>query len=254
MKSLLFSLLLLPLVVLSQASTDYPVFENGMITAIPAKITEFEAGMAAHNKKYHSEGVYGARVYLISNGPNVGKYMWTMGPLPWTALDQRPAQEGHDADWNTNVLPYTMAEGDQTYWRFHPELSGFPADFKLKYLKVMMMDIQAFKEGQFFGMLKKVKQVMATKYPDANYGMYTNELPSTADGRDFAFVDFFDSMGFMSREDTFPADFDAVHGAGSFASFLQEMQATIAGTQTEIWIFREDLSGLGATVSAASRQ
>ena len=254
MRALLISLLLLPCLMMGQTDAGYPVFENGMITAQPGKIQQFEAGMAAHNKKYHSAGPYGARVYWISNGKNVGKYMWVMGPLPWAALDQRPADEGHDADWNTNVLPYATAEGDQTYWRFHPDLSGFPTDFTLKYLKVMMMDIAPFKDQQFFGMLQKVKKVMAAKHPNAFYGMYTNELPSSEDGRDFAFVDFFDSMSFMGQEDTFMADFEAVHGAGSFLTFMEEMQSAIAGVQSEIWIFREDLSGLNGNVAAASRQ
>ncbi|MGB5371617.1 MAG: hypothetical protein WBN18_14415, partial [Flavobacteriaceae bacterium] len=67
MKKLLHTLLLFPFLVASQATTPYAVIENGMITAQPDKIAQFEAGMAAHNKKYHAEGMYGARVYGISS-------------------------------------------------------------------------------------------------------------------------------------------------------------------------------------------
>ncbi|TFG71729.1 MAG: hypothetical protein E4H26_12015, partial [Flavobacteriales bacterium] len=145
MKKFLFTLLLTPFLAISQAAAPYSVIENGMITAQPDKISQFEAGMAAHNKKYHTEGAYGARVYGISSGPNVGKYMWVMGPLPWSAFDARPALEGHDEDWTKNVLAYSMAEGDQTYWKFHPTLSNFSNDFELKHLKVTMIDITPFK-------------------------------------------------------------------------------------------------------------
>lgn len=254
MRKLIFTILLIPILVISQNATDYSVFENGMITANPTKIKEFEKGVAAHNKMYHAEGIYGARVYWVSNGTNVGKYIWAMGPLPWSAMDTRPAKEGHDEDWNTNVLPYTMAEGDQTYWRFHTALSNFPKDFNLKYLKVMMLDMVPFKEQQFLEQLEKVAAVMKAKYPNEPYGMYTNEMPSDKDGRDFAYVDFFDKMGFLGREDTFPKDFEAVHGEDSWDAFLNVMTETTKGMQTELWVFREDLSGLSGKVIALERQ
>ena len=254
MRTLIFTLLLIPLLVVSQSTTEYPVIENGMITANPAKIKEFEKGVAAHNKMYHAEGAYGARVYWISNGTNVGKYMWVMGPLTWSAMDARPAKEGHDEDWNTNVLPYTMAEGDQTYWKFHPALSNFPQDFNLKYLKVMMLDIVPFKEQQFLDQLDKIAAVMKSKYPTEPYGMYTNEMPSEKDGRDFAYVDFFDKMGFLGREDTFPKDFEAVHGENSWKAFLNVLAETTKGVRSELWTFRADLSGLSGKVVAMERQ
>ena len=254
MRTLIFTMLLIPLLVLSQSATDYPVLENGMITANPTKINEFEKGIAAHNKMDHASGVYGARVYWISNGTNVGKYMWVMGPLTWSAMDTRPAKEGHDEDWNTNVLPFTMAEGDQTYWKFHPALSNFPKDFDLKYLRVMMIDMTRFQEEQFMGLLGKVSKVMKDKYPDDPYGMYTNEMPSEKDGRDFAFVDFFDKMAFMGEEDTFPKSYESVHGEGSWDTFMAIMKESTNGIEREIWVYRPDLSGLSSKVMAAQRQ
>ena len=254
MKKLLFTLLLIPVLVMAQGATEYAVIENGMITVNPTKIKEFEKGVATHNKMFHAEGAYGARVYWISNGANVGKYMWVMGPLTWSAMDARPAKAGHDEDWNANVLPYTMAEGNQTYWRFHAALSNFPKDFNLKYLKVMMLDVVPFKIEQFLEQLDKIATVMKSKYPTESYGMYTNEMPSAKEGGDFAYVDFFDKMGFLGREDTFPKDFEAVHGEHSWEEFISVMNETTKGTRTELWIFREDLSGLSSKVIAMERQ
>jgi hypothetical protein len=254
MKTLFISLLFIPLYMLGQAQDTYTVFENGILTANPAMITEFEAGLASHNQKFHAEGLYGARVYWISNGPNVGRYVWVMGPLPWSALDQRPAQEGHDTDWNTTVLPYMMVEGDQDYWRFHPELSNFPADFDLKNLLVFMVDIKRFQDMAFIDkVVKKVQKVYMEQYPEQTYGVYTNEMAS-ASGKDFAWVDFFSETSWLGRPDTFPQKFEAVHGAGSFAGFLQDVETTTNGEVEEYWIFREDLSGLKARVAAVARQ
>lgn len=253
MKNVFYFMLLVPFLVTSQNTEAYTVIENVMLTPDPAKITEFEAGMAAHNKKYHAEGTYGARVYWISNGKNAGKYMWNMGPLPWSAMDTRPAQDGHDADWNTNVTAHALADGDVNYWRFHPEFSNFSKDFTLKNLFVFVIDIKRFKSMDFINILKKVQKVYEEKRPDQLYGGYMNEM-ANMDGQDFAWVEFFDKSAWMGKEDKFPQDFEEVHGAGSFAKFLTELEDATHGEKQELWIFREDLSGLGGEIQAASRQ
>lgn len=251
---IIYALLIFPIILFAQNQEGYAIMENAMITPNPAKITEFESGIAAHNKKFHATGTYGARVYWISNGPNVGKYMWVMGPLPWGALDQRPAQEGHEADWNTKVLPFIMAEGDQDYWRFHPELSSFPADFDLKNLLIFIVDIKRFENANFIEkVVKKVQKVYMEQYPDRPYGVYTNEMANMS-GKDFAWVDFFSDSAWMGESDTFAQKFEAVHGSGSFANFLKDVEATTLGEKEELWIYREDLSGLSANVPAIERQ
>ncbi|NNC69450.1 MAG: hypothetical protein HKN90_01350 [Flavobacteriaceae bacterium] len=256
MKRILYLFLCIPLLALTQSPSEYAILENGLINANPAKIKEFETNVAAHNKKYHTDAVYGARVYWISNGKNIGKYMWVMGPLPWSALDSRPAQEGHDEDWNTNVLPYVMAEGgDQTYWRFRAELSNFPKDFVLKNVLVDMYDTKRFKDGEVMALMKKIQKVMTAKYPNETYGIYTNELASMTDGRDLAYVSFFDKSAWMGEDSKFAEKYNEVHGEGSFAKFLEDWEAVSHGKHSsEIWVFREDLSGLSGTVSAVERQ
>lgn len=254
MRKFIYLILLIPFFVISQSAEEYMVMENVMLTAIPAKTMEFEAGLAAHNKKYHAEGTHGARVYWISNGKNAGKYIWAMGPLPWSAMDSRPAADGHDEDWSKNVVPYTMAESDVTYWKFHPQFSNFPNDFDLKYLSVFMVDFKRFKYPEMISILERVKKVNSEKNPDEAYGVYTNEMPDTQDGRDMAFVNFFSNSGWMGREDTFPKKFEEVHGEGSFTKFLKDVEAATNGDRSELWTFREDLSGLSGTVSAQNRQ
>lgn len=254
MRKIIYLMLLIPFLVISQNTDEYMVMENVMLTAVPSKTAEFEAGLAAHNKKYHAEGIHGARVYWISNGKNAGKYIWVMGPLPWSAMDSRPAVDGHDEDWSKNVVPYTTAESDVTYWRFHPKYSNFSKDFNLKYLSVFMVDFKRFKYPEMISILERVKKVNLEKSPEEPYGVYTNEMPDTKDGRDMAFVNFFSNSGWMGREDTFMKKYEEVHGAGSFTDFLKDVEAATNGDRSELWTYREDLSGLGGTISAQERQ
>ncbi len=249
MKKLMCTLLLLPILVLAQTN-EALVIENVMLTVNPEKIMEFEAGIAAHNKKFHAEGPYGARVYNVVNGKNAGKYMLIMGPLPWSAMDGRPSSKEHTDDNNKNINKYLTPNVEVNYMKMHPELSNFSKDFEINKVSVFMIDIKRFKEPEFMEkVVKKVVKVYKEKMPDQIYGIYTNELDSD-DGLDFGWVDFFDNSSWLGEEDKFVQYFEEVHGAGSFSGFLADVEATTDGDRTEIWTLRKDLSGPDAKVAA----
>ena len=244
MRAIFSWMLLIPLLVISQTNNEYSVIENGMMIANPKYTTEFEAGVASHNNIYHTDGMYGSHIYQINNGPNYGQYVWVMGPIPWSAFDERPQLEGHDEDWNANIEPYTIAGGVQIYWRFYPELSNFSNNFIIKNVRVEMFDIKRFQDDKVMKLVKKVHKVMKEKYPDESFGLYKNEFPSETDGRDLAFFSFYQDSGWLGKNNNFPVKFDEVHGKGSYDKFLMDWGKVTNGKQTELWSFREDLSGI----------
>jgi len=252
MRAIFYWILLVPFLVISQSNSEYTVIENGMMTVNPKYISEFEAGVAAHNNKYHTDGMYGSRIYQINNGANIGKYLWVMGPIPWSAFDDRPQLEGHEEDWNKNIEPYTIAGGDQIYWRFYPDLSNFPKDFTIKYVMIDMYDVKRFKKQEALALINKIKKVMREKYPENSYGIYYNEFPNENDGRDLGFVSFYQNSGWLSELEGFPKNYNAVYGKGSFEHFLKEWEEVTNGKQTELWTFREDLSGISGEIKGTS--
>lgn len=253
MKKLLYTLVLVPLMMVAQTNESL-VIENVMLTVKPDKIVEFEAGIAAHNKKFHASGPYGARVYTILNGKNAGKYMLIMGPLPWSAMDGRPASKEHTDDNNKNINQYIESEVEVNYMKMHPDLSNFSKDFEINKISVFMIDIKRFKDMDFMEkVVNKVVKMYKEKMPDQIYGIYTNEMPNM-DGMDFAWVDFFDNSSWMAKDDTFMQDFEEVHGTGSFQQFIKDVEETTDGDKGEIWSLRKDLSGPNAKVIALERQ
>ena len=254
MKKLLYTLVLLPLLALSQNTQESLVIENVMLTANPEKIAEFEAGIAAHNNKFHAEGPYGARVYNIQNGKNAGKYMLIMGPFTWGSIDSRPASQEHTDDNNKNVNQYLTSEVEVNYMKMHPELSNFSRDFEINKVSVFMIDIKRFKQKEFMDkVISKVVKVYKEKMPEQLYGIYTNEM-NNMDGMDLGWVNFFDSSSWLGEEDKFLQYFEEVHGTGSFPGFLADVEATTHGDWLEIWTLRKDLSGPDAKVISATPQ
>ncbi len=258
MKKIMYWLFLIPIMAIAQnpeqSSQQYTVFENALLSPQPDKIQQFEQGLAAHNKRYHASEPYGARVYYISNGPNVGKYRWVMGPLSWSAMDERPEDKAHDDDWTNNVVKYMTADSDQAYWRFNNQLSNFPNDFKISKLLVDTYDVKRFKNEEVMASMEKVAKVMKEKFPDRAYGVYTNEMPSTKEGRDLSMIFFFNKMAWMGEDSKFVQAYEEMHGKESWKNFLKEWGEVTDGMETELWIFEPELSGLGADVTVMDRQ
>ena len=246
-------MLLLPLITMAQTNEGL-ILENAMLTVNPEKIIEFEAGIAAHNKKFHNGGPYGARVYNILNGPNASKYMLVMGPLPWSAMDARPSGKDHMEDNDKNISKYLLPDVEVNYMKMHPELSNFSKDFELNKLSVFMIDVKRLKAQEFMEkVLKKIVKVYKEKMPDRQFGVYSNEM-NNMEGMDFGWVDFFDNSSWLAQEDKFVQYFEEVYGAGSFPGFLADVEATTDGDRTEIWQLRKDLSGSGPEIKAIDRQ
>ncbi|MEM0518225.1 MULTISPECIES: hypothetical protein [Aequorivita] len=257
MRKLLFTIFLLPLLVMSQESAEYVVFENDLLTPNPTQISQFEKGIAAHNKKYHNDGAHGVRVYWISNGPRTGSYMWVMGPFLWSSMDNGPAQkEGHDADWRDNVSPYLMpGSGFETsYWKFHANLSRFPKNFTIKNMAVNIWDLKRGKYKEATALAKKVHDVYAEKAPNETFGIYTNEFPSTKEGQDMAVISFFEKSAWLGEDHSIAKKYNEMNGAGSWDQFLKDWMEVTNGGVTEIWMYRPDLSGISGDVKAAARQ
>ncbi len=250
MRRTLLILLLVPFVITAQDRPQEPVFMNVMLTPHSAKITEFEAGIAAHNKKYHADGPATVSVFWIASGKNSGKYIWSMGPTSWAAFDEaNNPDEAHTADWNTNVAPYAEAVMETTYWKNDMKHSNFSKDFALKNLAVFVIDVKRFKQMEFMTVLDKVQKVYKEKDPDHQWGSYMNELANN-DGQDYVWVDFFEKSAWKGEANTFPQWFEEVHGAGSFPGFLKEVEACTNGEYEELWMFRPDLSGADGKVEA----
>jgi hypothetical protein len=245
--------MLLPILAIAQTNETL-VIENVMLTVNSENIDEFEAGIAAHNKKFHTDGPYGARVYNILNGKNAGKYMLIMGPLSWDAMDGRPSSKEHTDDNTKNISKYLTPDVEVNYMKVHPELSNFSKDFEIKKVSVFMIDVKRFKQKDFIEkVLKKVAKVHKEKMPDQLYGVYSNEM-NNMDGMDFAWVDFFENSSWLGKENKFSQYFEEVYGTGSFTGFIADVEATTNGDSTEIWQLRKELCGSSAKINVVNRQ
>ncbi|WP_224490642.1 hypothetical protein [Robertkochia flava] len=227
------------------------VFDQIMVTPNPSKVAEFHKAIAEHNKQFHSEAPRQVAVYQIMTGPNTGKYIWNLGPCTWADLDERPMDKAHNDHWANAVGPTLTTEANATFWEYHPELSNMNIDFKLNMLNITFWDIK-MGMGNFDkvkGIVEKFVKLYHESYPDDNFGIYSNVMGSTAEGRDMALVGFMDKYADMAESNPdVPEKYNAMHGAGSYEKDMNEWVNLIQGSANEMWVFMPELSSRPAEV------
>lgn len=257
MKSIFYWMMLIPFLVFSQNQSDnneeYLIVGSTIFSAKSDKIKEFSEGMKNHNEQFHAEGAMGVRIFTIMNGQNAYDYMAVMGPMPWSAFDEpSPTQEAHDEDWANNVIPYLESEEEVTFWRFHNKLSHFPSNFEMSKLRVSVWDIARGKYEDMVSKLEMVTGVLKEKSPETPFAIYTNEFSSTNSGQDLSVVYFFDDFAWLGKDQKLKEKFEEVHGTGSFNSFTQEWMNITNGASQELWVYNQNLSGIGPQVTTST--
>ena len=227
MKNLIIALLCFPLVAFSQEAPEANLFEVVTLYPKQGQSQALEDAIKAHNEKYHPEGDHHASLSYNINGPNGGSYSWIMGPTSWTAMDSRPAKEGHDADW-AKVEEMTRWVESPNYWRYSSKLShdnGEEASPSKRLIWVY--DLKRGQARRWAELVEKIKKVYEEKRPTETMWVYWNAFATGDEGNDAAFVFPFDSWSWMDRDSNFGKEYEEVFGENTWDYFLKEYRATL---------------------------
>lgn len=97
----------------------------------------------------------------------------------------------------------------------------------------------------------KVKKVIREKYPEESYGVYFKEFPDEKEGIDLMIVSFYQKSEWLSKTNDFQIKYEEVHGEGSFVKFKRDWINNSNGKRSELWSFREDLSGIDGEMKSS---
>ena len=230
MKKLLLLLFCIPICLFGQGETPSAnLYVVVNMTVDNANADAFEAAVKAHNEKFHAAAPYAAELYYNINGPNGGSYTWIMGPTSYTAMDTRPGEGAHDDDWDNNVTKHVESMSPPGYWSGDAKLSIMVADAKYSKRMIWLYDIKRGQGARWSELVGKVAKVYKEKRPDESFIVGRNDFANTKEGNDAVIIFPFDKWAWMDRQSKFSADFEAVHGAGSWHNFLNEFAATVDG-------------------------
>ena len=242
MKKILFVFsLILPLLLIAQ--DDAPpltMYDNLLITPQKDKIMELTENIAAHNKKYHNEGPYSVNVYRIISGPDNGKMIWSMGPCNFGHLDENPGGEEHNTDWVKNVIPLTEDVSHHGFWNRNDKLSYFMEGATYPKLRIRNIDLKRGEQYRFNKLMANIRDVYAAKKYKAAHAIFNRRLASS-DGKDIAVIFGYGSWSELDSGGL-SADYEEVHGEGSWQLFLEEIEGCVESVDDELWQWMGDMS------------
>lgn len=243
MKKTVFILSLFVVAALAaSAQQSYRMFEMMYMTVKSGHEKEFEKAVALHNKKFHSQAPYKVTLAEVELGPNSGDYTWVMGPLTFTDLDGRPADDAHESDWSATVMTHVEKVSGADYWRVDDKLSYSPLETATGERRmVTYYDIAPGKGYRFDELVKKLLKVYQDKKYKDNFTFLRNSF-NTGNGRDVMIISFFDKFSYFDADNTMVKDYEEMYGQGSWSQFMTEYNEVVVSSTDEIRHRRAELS------------
>lgn len=213
------------------------MFMDQILNPLPGHAVALEAGVKAHNAKFHASGDATARLFTILTGPRSGQYAWIQGPMTYATLD-KPLSAEHAMDWDKNVGAHCSNNGELRIMKRDEERTYNPADEVIADNYLARIFYGVTNRGQVLeaiGMIKKVYE--ANKIATARR-VYTREFQSP-DGEAIVLVYPFKSFTELEKHKGLPFDdlakeMDKALGAGSIKKFQELMQGSNAGWYDEV--------------------
>lgn len=241
-KTMMIIVMLCVTTIFAFGQDDYKMLELVYLEPIPGVNLE-DAGklMAEHNKKFHSEEPYKASVWSNLTGSMVGTWTWVMYPANFTAYDERPMGKDHDQDWDKVIGPYFTVVANE-YWKVDSKLSYEPEGVEDGEMVVFtVFDIHPGDSYRFKAMLEQITEVYKQKKYDYNFTVYWNQFDNK-NGRDVAVEVMFDKWSFLDEDHSLKADFEEVHGEGSWWKLIEEYRDVVISADDELSVLLKDMS------------
>ncbi len=226
-----------------QAQESYVMFETMYIDVKPDKLDEFNEAFKSHARQYHAEGASTVSAHYIVNGPFEGQIAWVMGPLTFSDLDSRPSDDAHEDDWN-KVMPYVKRVSEVEYWRMDADMHYAPKDGSFSKFHMRFFEVKPGKWQEFSKILAGIIEVYKTKAYPNSMNVNWNQF-NTGNGRNVVAVQGFNSYSEFDQEDTWVADYESVHGEGSWERAMDEMTNVTNGMTEELREVMPELGGAG---------
>lgn len=219
-----------------RAQEDYVMFLSLNLDPTPGKTAKVIEGLKAHNAKFHAEGDSKAYIWNIVTGPRSGQISWAQGPIKYSKLDEGLTDD-HNADWEANVAAHCRSVSDIRMFRRHEGATYNPANETvgekvLARIFYGVSDQAALLEG-----MSKIGEVFKAKKYNFARRVYTSEF-RTKDGERLFLIYPFSSWTELENRKGIPpnfaADYDSVHGEGTWAKFRESLQGATEGWYDEV--------------------
>jgi hypothetical protein len=237
MKKLLFMILLIPVLGISQTKN---VISVTRVFPKADKVLDFEKALAAHAQKYHT-GDWSWRVYEIQSGPDAGGYHITEGPTSWNAIDGRGnLGTEHNDDWNKNVAIYVTDKLEESYSIYVDSLSTVALG---NYSDKIIISHMYAKPGMINGIVRLVKE-MKKVWTDGNESIAVYQSVISGEPQMITVSRLKNGLKELADGYRKPTAerFNIAYGAGAWDTYLADYAKYVETRWSELLVYRADLS------------
>ena len=230
----LTALLCAPMLLFAQ---EEDASKYSMVNAEYIKVKEgmeekFVAAVKSHNAKFHAEAPYQSSLFRVTTGNEAGWFIWTMGTMTFTDLDDAPGQGAHADDWRKTIAPYVEEYGRTEFWRLNEKLSSFDNDSE-PMQTVWFLDVKRGEYYRFKAFMEKVAKIHKDQKDEMHVWM---SQFNQGDGRDVAITWPFDKWADLDTDDwKMKEEFEKEYGEGSWDDALDEWDDIVEGVVQEVW-------------------
>lgn len=230
-------LMLMPFVGISQAKN---VISTNRVFPKVDKVMEFEKALSMHAKKYHT-GDNKWRVFDIQSGPDAGGYHIVEGPKSWESEDARgDINVEHNTDWHKNVTIFLTDKSSSGYSVYIDSLSTIAIGDYSDKVQVTHLFPKPGCSTKVISMLKNLKEAWAAEGSTiAVYAVNASGPPQFAIATRYKQGLKEKAEGFRKP---FKATYEKIHGAGSWAIYLDNIREYTNDSWSELIFYRADLS------------
>jgi len=232
----------------AEDAKSYTQFDTFRFSVSGKNVKKLTKNMRKHIKKYHGEGAYYTRVFNVTSGEDVGKFVWVMGPTTFAEMDARPEDEDHDDDWADNIDPYLASYEHGEFWRTEeglvidntPKDAGEPKFYNSRYFTV-----NAGEGERINGFFKQVKETLDKIGKTRFWAVMDNQfVQGNLNGRHMMAITAHDLWAVFDEDRKFEENFEAVHGEGSFKKFLTDYDEIFKNSWEEIIMINKEMSNM----------
>ncbi len=237
MRKYFFMLLFIPVIGIGQTKT---ILSSNRVFAKNDKVPEFEKALTNHAQKYHTGDVKW-RVWSIESGPDAGGYMITEGPSSWAVLDGRgDISAEHTMDWEKNVLPLTVGQGQSGYYDFQQDLSTVQLT---DYADKILITHMTAKPGKIVNVQNLIMRQKKT-WEDSKESVAVYATVFSGEPGFITVTRLRDGLKELATDyrKPFAERYNAANGAGSFDAWLKDYADAVQGRWSELLTYKPKLS------------
>ena len=224
------------------SAQDNPqIIRTNYFEAKSGQSSKLEKGLKDHTDRFHQTSDHAVNTWEVVAGDRTGQFLRTTNLQGWADFDAYQDLPGDPSHWDRSVSPHLKSTSGNVFWKLDTELSYNPHQSPPKMLALWKVQYKAGAWKKHRDALLKVRQAQEENRSNSRLTVYSKAIGG--EGRMYAIGRALDGWADLNPEAMSLFEMlEASFGAGAGQDVLQARSAAVEKYESEVLLFRADLS------------